>query len=97
MKRTYTYEGKLTEEQGCFWIGPKGSTLQENVSLPIRHFLGQEVRLTIEVEPISLKDRVEKIFEQRDFVTLDIPYPSGVVHEIINVLKRRVLAEIEKP
>jgi len=60
----------------------------------LRPFRDQLVRVSIEIEPVSLRDRVAKIFDEEGsfFVTSGEPRAKAYA----DAIRRRVLAEIDK-
>jgi hypothetical protein len=93
-----TYEGRIGYAQGIpavfidgrDWYFPDFD-FRGNIRI------GQTVRVSIEVEPVTLKDRVAKIF---DAIRINDLEPSALINfdtRDFQALRARVLAELDKP
>jgi len=98
MKRM-TFDGEFAYRCGKYgFIIPGGcydlsAFFEHHIKPPI----GQPVRLTIEIEEVSLRDRVAKIFDEGLFYQDPFYQERGFsLAPAISLLKDRVLAEFDK-
>ena len=92
-----TFEGKVIENHVV--LGPNAIFCDDGlVQSPTKQLIGmlelhhgRTVRVSIEVEPITLKDRIEKIFDDE----WDHSNRTGTLH-LMDHVKKQVLAEIQE-
>ena len=56
---------------------------------------GKTVRVSIEVEPVTLRSRVEKIFDETGVRPINTPITAANYCDLFFILRERVLAEID--